>query len=493
GPAGGDGGEDFTLTWCELRGGRGAQLADQPSGHRRGQHRLASMSGADRLGELGTRGVLQQVARCAGLHRPDDVGVGVVRGQDEDRGVGISLENQLRGFGAVDARHAQVHEHDVRAQPAGHGHRLVAVAGLADDFDVVFGGEHARQPGADDRMVVHQEQAQCCHGHPDYGFRSAAALGGSGNVARTVVPAPGALTTSSTPPACSTRARMPCRPYPSPATSFGAKPHPSSMTATVTEPGEPGPPLRKRKATWTLEAAECRRTLASASCVVRSKTTSSLAGRDRASPSAWNSAVISVSRPTRSTARPIASTRVASCRLTGARAFTNARASARLSRAVDSTSANRSLAAGGSRSRAPSMACASVRMLVNPCASVSWISCDSRSRSASTPRECSISASSVRVRRSSSMSAARRSAWMNTLVMNRPISNDRPICMPICGATARKVVVLQPSWAKTTSAKPIDKTNVDATAHRVDSRIHRCGIRPNSKRYALWISTPISR
>ena len=108
-------------------------------------------------------------------------------------------------------------------------------------------------------------------------------------------------------------------------------------------------------------------------------------------------------------------------RSTGPSAPTSARASARPSRAVRSMRASRSRAAARVRAAAPHRwPGSSVRMLVKLWASVSWISRASRSRSASTPRACSVVASSARVRSSSSIRTARRSAWPMMPVMNRP-------------------------------------------------------------------------
>ena len=71
------------------RGGQGrfrvADPAHQPGGHLRGQRGLAGRGRKHRLADLLRRGVLEHVAAGSGLHGGEDIGVGVVRGEDEHR------------------------------------------------------------------------------------------------------------------------------------------------------------------------------------------------------------------------------------------------------------------------------------------------------------------------------------------------------------------------------------------------------------------------
>jgi hypothetical protein len=60
----------------------------------------------------------------------------------------------------VQARHPDVHEHQVGTQAARQGHRLVAVGRLADDLDIRLAGQQHPQAGAHHRLVVVDE-------HPD--------------------------------------------------------------------------------------------------------------------------------------------------------------------------------------------------------------------------------------------------------------------------------------------------------------------------------------
>jgi DNA-binding transcriptional LysR family regulator len=173
------------------RGGLGAHPAHQAAGHRGREHGLAPGRGPHPVGEHRPGRVLQQVPGRAGLDRAQDVGVGVIRGQHHDRGTGQVPD----GFHPIAARHPQVHEDDVRTQPPGERHRLRTGRRLADHLDVRLGRQHAPQALADDRVVVGQQD-------PDH----------AGTIALTRVPAPGALSTVSVPPASLTRVRIPSSP-----------------------------------------------------------------------------------------------------------------------------------------------------------------------------------------------------------------------------------------------------------------------------------------
>ena len=59
----------------------------------------------------------------------------------------------------VHVRHQQVHQDDVRLEPAGHRDALAAVGGLADDVDVVEQVEERAKPRPDDGMVVDEQDA----------------------------------------------------------------------------------------------------------------------------------------------------------------------------------------------------------------------------------------------------------------------------------------------------------------------------------------------
>ena len=61
------------------------------------------------------------------------------------------------------ARHADVHQHDVRAMAVDRGQHLVAVGRLGHDLDPLLRGEHQLQPGAQQRVVVDEQDADGGH------------------------------------------------------------------------------------------------------------------------------------------------------------------------------------------------------------------------------------------------------------------------------------------------------------------------------------------
>ncbi len=64
-----------------------------------------------------------------------------------------------RRLDPVELGHADVHQDDVGLQPLGLLDRVEAVGGLADDLEVILGVEDHAEPGADERLVVSDQQA----------------------------------------------------------------------------------------------------------------------------------------------------------------------------------------------------------------------------------------------------------------------------------------------------------------------------------------------
>src|SRR4051794_9508939 len=155
--AGADEREHLTLAVAEVAGGSGgAQVPDDSHGHARRQRRLARGGRADAGHELVRRRVLEQVADGARVERGRDVVAIGERSEDDDlRAAAVAVREPPRGLDAADARHLEVHEHDVRLALGAHGERLLPVAGEADDLDdvgVVL--EQLADPDADDLVVV---------------------------------------------------------------------------------------------------------------------------------------------------------------------------------------------------------------------------------------------------------------------------------------------------------------------------------------------------
>jgi len=71
-----------------------------------------------------------------------------------------TLSRVPRGGDPVEVRHAHVHEHDVRSQPTRAIDRLAAGGRLAGDLDGLIGGEDRREAGADQVVVVGDQDAR---------------------------------------------------------------------------------------------------------------------------------------------------------------------------------------------------------------------------------------------------------------------------------------------------------------------------------------------
>ena len=134
-------------------GGEHLQHAPRHAG---GDDGLAARHGADRLGQLGRPGVLEQEPAGAGAQARERVLVQVEGGQDQDlRGGALSGDGRRR-INAVHAGHAHIHEDDAGAQRTRLGQGRGAVGGLADDLNAVLGVENHAEAHAHERLVVGQ-------------------------------------------------------------------------------------------------------------------------------------------------------------------------------------------------------------------------------------------------------------------------------------------------------------------------------------------------
>ena len=86
----------------------------------------------------------------------------------------MGLRAQQPGGGdPVEPRHPDVHQDDIGVVQVDGGQDAVAVAGLADDLDLRGAGQHRRQSGTDQRVVVDDEDAdRGSHGDPGMVARS---------------------------------------------------------------------------------------------------------------------------------------------------------------------------------------------------------------------------------------------------------------------------------------------------------------------------------
>src|SRR5690606_1013800 len=178
----------------------------------------------------GWAGVLEQEPAGTGLQALEDVGVGVVGGQDEDADVpqAVGRGELPGGLDAVHPRHPDVHEHHVRSGEAGLPHRLAAVGRLTDHDDVALEVEEEAEAGTHELLVVDEQ-------NPDLavvawrvarGHDHASPVGAKGSRAVTWNPPPGTGWASSSPPRSWHRSRIPRIPRPVPLGVVARSPSP---------------------------------------------------------------------------------------------------------------------------------------------------------------------------------------------------------------------------------------------------------------------------
>src|SRR5919198_205382 len=265
------------------RQGAGA-LAERRGGQARIDDALARHRPPDRARELLGRGVLEQEAGGALLHRAAQVAGPSERGQDQDLAAG-HLRPQLRGgLQAVDPRHLDVEQRDVRARVARRREHLVAARDLRDDLDVGLEREQPGQGSAHHRLVLGQQ-------HADHRAEA------TGTTARTRNPGPSSRGPASRrPPAWRRRSCSPARPLPSPCEPLTPRPSSRISTLAWSSAGT------RRIALW--RAPLWRITLVAASRTVQASTASTSVGSSTARRSivVWIPAASSAVRAPRSSA-----------------------------------------------------------------------------------------------------------------------------------------------------------------------------------------------
>ena len=110
--------------------------------------------GTDGSGYAGTSGVLGQIPAGAGAARFEGGGVVGVGGEHDARDVGGVCAQSAGGLDAVESRHVQVDEDDVRVVLCGQGKRLEAGRRPTDDGDVGEEVEHDHQAVTYGGLVV---------------------------------------------------------------------------------------------------------------------------------------------------------------------------------------------------------------------------------------------------------------------------------------------------------------------------------------------------
>jgi hypothetical protein len=134
-------------------------LLDERPGELRVDHGLPldrMLCGVD---ELLRRCVFQEIAGDAGLYRLRDRVPRLIDREEDDPRVGRDLPDLPGRLDSADARHADVHEHDVGGQLLDSVDGLFARAGLADDADFVGQLQGRTEPVPSDGMVIDDESS----------------------------------------------------------------------------------------------------------------------------------------------------------------------------------------------------------------------------------------------------------------------------------------------------------------------------------------------
>ncbi len=138
--------------------------------------------------------------------------------------VGVRSGDLPRGLDAVQHRHSDVHEHDVRAVLGAQLHCLGAVGGAGDDGDVRLRAEQRGESLSHDLVVVGDQR-------PDH--EPSPSVGSSTS---TTKPPPSAAPQENVPPAIVARSRMPTIPWPVSISSAGPGPWSRTLSCRTPSP-----------------------------------------------------------------------------------------------------------------------------------------------------------------------------------------------------------------------------------------------------------------
>ncbi len=116
------------------------------------------MDAADRGDQLVVAERLDEVLARSRLHRAAEVVALALHRHDDHGRCGQLLGQALGELDAIHDRHVHVGEHDVRKQPVRFLEALLAIAGGADDLDVLFEPEQLAQVVPSTRDVVDDEE-----------------------------------------------------------------------------------------------------------------------------------------------------------------------------------------------------------------------------------------------------------------------------------------------------------------------------------------------
>src|SRR5215831_8969467 len=363
--SGESGGLPGRVGWCGLE-----EPLDQAAGGAGRDDRVPGEYRPDRGHELRRQRVLEQEPAGSGPQPGVYVLVEVEGGQQDHPGRRFGGADPRGGFDPVQVRHPDVHQHQVGLELRGLADGRQPVGGLADHLEVLDALQDGAQAGADEFLVVGDEQP---HGRTSNGSR-----------AYTWKPPCGLGPVRSSPPNMVTRSRMPRSPRPGvPEPLDGPVVPPVSVTLICTSEG-----AQRTETSARAPGPACLSVFVSPSCTMRyaesptsagtgpagsiASVTGSPAARTRSARSGRSASPGSGARRSRESRSP-ASSRSNSRRISPSAPRPWSTIASRAARAT-----------AGSRSIACAAACAWITITDRPCATTSCISRATRARSAAT-------------------------------------------------------------------------------------------------------------
>src|SRR3990172_3983477 len=158
--------ERFRADCSTSRGLR--RVGQQGAGQSGVDVQVAARDGADGVDQLRLGGALRDVSRRAGADRLAQQALVFVSGEDQDASIGQQfLQPPRRLDASAGTGHADVHQHDVRAQHARQAHGLVAIGCLADDLQIGLGIQERAQARAQDAVIIRDENPNRHKASPD--------------------------------------------------------------------------------------------------------------------------------------------------------------------------------------------------------------------------------------------------------------------------------------------------------------------------------------
>src|SRR5437764_8947637 len=132
-------------------------MVGQLGGDFRGYALLAGMDGTDCVEEISMHLAFQYIGPGTRFKSAQYLDITLVRGQDDDSGIGEFGSNADHGFNAVQSRHLKIHKSYIRPVRSELFDSFLSVAGFTDQLHVGFSVDQCCDPLAEERMVVDGE------------------------------------------------------------------------------------------------------------------------------------------------------------------------------------------------------------------------------------------------------------------------------------------------------------------------------------------------